>query len=78
MISIPVSAILMMIIIKFSQKQFLKQQVSLGEMNGHIEQIYSAHNVVKVFNGEQKAIEEFDVINEQMHNSAYKSHSFLG
>lgn len=78
LISIPVSAILMMVIIKFSQKQFLKQQTSLGEMNGHIEQIYSAHNVVKAFDGEQKAIEEFEKINEQMHNSAYKSQFLSG
>lgn len=78
LISVPVSAILMMIIIKYSQKQFLKQQTSLGEMNGHIEQIYSAHNVVKVFNGEQKAVDEFNKINEQMHNSAYKSQFLSG
>ena len=64
---------MMSFIIKFSQKHYIKQQKSLGDLNAHIEEIYNAHNVVKVFNGEQKAIDEFEVINKDLMTSAYKS-----
>lgn len=78
LVTVPVSAIMMMIIIKFSQKYFIKQQKSIGELNGHIEEIYNAHNVVKVFGGEQKAIKQFGKINNELKSSAYKSQFFSG
>lgn len=76
--SVPILGSLMSLIVKFSQKQFVKQQQSLGQINGHIEEIYSAHNVVKVFNGEQQAINKFENINEKLYSSAYKSQFLSG
>ena len=78
LITVPLSAVAMMIIIKFSQKYFEKQQKSIGEINGHIEEVYNAHNVVKVFGGEQKAIDQFEKINKDIMQSGFKSHFFSG
>lgn len=78
LVTVPLSAVAMMIIIKFSQKYFAKQQKSIGEINGHIEEVYNAHNVVKVFGGEQKAIDQFEKINKDIMQSGFKSHFFSG
>ena len=78
LVSVPVSMLLVMLFVKKSQKYFLWQQNTLGEMNGHIEETYSAHNVIKVFNGEEKAEEKFDNINEKLYQNAYKSQFYLG
>lgn len=77
-VSIPVSLALIMIVVSISQKYFRRQQQSLGEVNGHVEEIYSAHSVVKIFNGGDKALEKFDKINDSLANSAYKSQFFSG
>lgn len=68
----------MMFIIKNSQKHFLSQQKELGAINGHIEEIYSGHNLVKAYNGEAEAMKEFAVINERLYESAWKSQFFSG
>ena len=73
MIEIPLTIGLILLIVKFSQKYFVKQQKFLGDMNSHIEEIYSAHNVVKAFNGEAKALNEFDVVNKNLRISAKRS-----
>lgn len=73
LIEIPLAFGLIMLIVKFSQKYFVRQQKFLGDINGHIEEIYSAHNVVKAFNGEAKALSEFDEINNKLRVSARKS-----
>lgn len=78
LIEIPLSFGLILLIVKFSQKHFKKQQNSLGEINGHIEEIFSAHNVVKAFNGEEKALNEFKVINKELQKSAHKSQFISG
>lgn len=78
LVTVPLSAVAMMVIIKFSQKYFAKQQKSIGEINGHIEEVYNAHNVVKVFGGEQKAIVQFEKINKDIMQSGFKSHFFSG
>ena len=65
-------------ILKKSQKYFVKRQSELGEINGHIEEIYSGHNVVKVYNGEQEAIEKFDEINNRLYESNRKSQFLSG
>lgn len=70
--------VLMMVIMGRSQKYFVEQQASLGSMNGHIEEIYSAHNVVKVYNGEGQAKAEFTEINETLKESSWKSQFFSG
>lgn len=78
LVTVPLSAVAMMVIIKFSQKYFAKQQKSIGEINGHIEEVYNAHNIVKVFGGEQKAIDQFEKINKDIMQSGFKSHFFSG
>lgn len=70
--------ILMGLIIRKSQKYFKAQQIHLGDINGHIEEIYSSHNVVKVYNGKNKSIEEFEEVNDQLFASAWKSQFFSG
>lgn len=70
--------ILMMIILSKSQKYFNVQQNELGKMNGHIEEIYSGHNVVKVYNGIKDANKKFDDINEELFVSSKKSQFLSG
>lgn len=70
--------IAMIFIITKSQKYFKKQQDSLGAINGHIEEIYAGHNVVKAYNGEKIAKKRFDEINEKLYNSAWKSQFYSG
>nr|WP_235865657.1 ABC transporter ATP-binding protein [Sarcina ventriculi] len=68
----------MILIISKSQKYFLRQQKYLGKINGHIEEIYSGHVIVKVYNGEEKAKKTFDKINEKLYGSAWKSQFLSG
>ena len=56
------------ILLKKSQKYFVERQKQLGDLNGHIEEIFSGHNVVKAYNGEEEALEEFDRINNNLYN----------
>ena len=66
------------ILLKRSQKYFVERQKQLGNLNGHIEEIYSGHNVVKTYNGEKIAIEEFDKINEKLYTCNRKSQFLSG
>jgi ATP-binding cassette subfamily B protein len=72
-------------ILSKSQKYFTQRQTELGNLNSHIEEIYSGHNVVKVYNGEKKAKEEFDRLNDNLYDCNRKSqflsglmHPFMG
>ena len=69
---------IMIFIMKRSQKYFLAQQVNLGSINGHIEEIFSGHNVVKVYNGSKQARETFEKINNKLYSSAWKSQFLSG
>ena len=69
---IPVSMIVISIMFKFSQKYFKMQQDSLGEINGHIEEIYSGHNVISIYNGQDDALEKFDEINNKLFTSSFR------
>ena len=69
---------LMLIILSKSQKYFIQQQEELGNINGHIEEIYSGHNVVKVYNGIKKANEKFDEINNRLFEGVRKSQFLSG
>lgn len=69
---------LMMLIISRSQKYFKQQQQELGTLNGHIEETYSGHNVVKAYNGEKAAKKEFHAMNQRLYNSAWKSQFMSG
>lgn len=70
---IPFSFIFVMLIVKKSQKYFAEQQEYLGHVNGQIEEIYSGHDVVKLFNGEEKELAKFKEMNKTLYNSAWKS-----
>ena len=75
---LPVSMFLMTRIMKRTQKYFFRQQQSLGNVNGHIEEMYGAHQVVKAFNGEEDSVEKFEVFNNDLYESAWKSQFFSG
>ncbi len=70
--------ILSFILLKISQKYFVRRQKELGDLNGHIEEIYSGHNVVKAYNGEKEALEEFDRINNNLYECNRKSQFLSG
>ena len=78
LIVIPISLTLIALVVKKSQGYFKSQQEYLGKTNGHIEEIYGGHNIVKVFNGEKKAINEFENLNEKLYLSAWKSQFLSG
>ncbi|MEG0765300.1 MAG: ABC transporter ATP-binding protein [Pseudoflavonifractor sp.] len=75
---LPVSMLLISLVVKHSQKFFKAQQAYLGTLNGQVEEIYSGHNVVKAFNREEEAVEEFEKTNHQLFNSGWKSQFFSG
>ncbi len=77
-IVVPLSGILMMQVVKKSQKYFIGQQRTLGELNGHIEEMYTGHNVVKAFGHEKKAIAEFDEVNDRLYEVGWKAQFLSG
>jgi ATP-binding cassette subfamily B protein len=66
------------LILKKSQKYFIERQSELGRLNGHIEEIYSGHNVVKAYNGEEEALDEFNKINNNLYDCNRKSQFLSG
>ncbi len=75
-IALPVSFGIIAIIVKNSQKYFKSQQEILGKLNGHIEEMYAGHTIVKVFNGEQRSQEIFNRTNEALYNNGWRSQFF--
>lgn len=75
---VPISLFLITNVIKHSQKYFKAQQKALGDVNGHIEEMYTSHTVMKAFNGEQKSIHAFDAYNQQLYDSAWRSQFLSG
>ena len=69
---------LMGVIMKKSQMYFSRQQKHLGEINGHIEEIYSGHTIVKAYNGEAEASRKFKVMNDNLRESAFKAQCLSG
>ena len=69
---------IMLIFLTKSQKYFNLQQKSLADMNAHIEEVYSGHNVVKLFNAEKEKGGEFNAINKKLYSSAWKSQFLSG
>jgi len=69
---------LMIFIMKKSQKYFTAQQKQLGDINGHIEEVYSGHNVVKAYNGGKEATQIFEAINDKLYKSGWKSQFMSG
>lgn len=78
LIVVPLSLLMMSIVVKHSQKYFKAQQDCLGNVNGHIEEMYSGHIIVRAFNGEEKSLEQFDTYNNALFNSGWKSQFLSG
>ena len=75
---LPLAGGVITLIAKSSQKQFLRQQTQLGELNGHIEEMYGGHQVMRVFNGQKKSIAKFSKINNRLQESAWRAQFFSG
>ena len=78
LVTLPVSAVLVMVAVKRSQKYFVAQQEYLGHVNGQIEEVFGGHNVIKLFNKEESALKEFEEKNDILYQSAWKSQFLSG
>ncbi|NCB00791.1 MAG: ABC transporter ATP-binding protein [Spirochaetia bacterium] len=78
LVILPLSMFIISFIIKKSQKYFIKQQKTLGEINGQIEEVYSGQLIVKSFNGEKEQKKIFEETNEELYNCAWKSQFLSG
>ena len=76
--TVPLSMILMLLIVGVSQKHFKAMQKNLGNINGHIEEVFSNHTVVKAFNAEEKMTQKFDVYNHTLKQSGWKAQFLSG
>ncbi|WP_042374150.1 ABC transporter ATP-binding protein [Neobacillus jeddahensis] len=77
-VTLPLSGVAIAKIAKKSQQYFKGQQKSLGQLNGHVEEMYTGHKVVKVFGHEQKSIEKFEGINDSLYQSGWKAQFVSG
>jgi ATP-binding cassette subfamily B multidrug efflux pump len=75
---LPISFAIIGLIVSISQVFFKRQQDYLGHVNGHVEEMFGGHVVMKAFNGEQKSVEQFDVLNDTLYDSAWKSQFLTG
>ncbi len=78
LLTLPLSAILIGLIMSKSQKYFKDQQEYLGHVNGQVEEVYGGHNIIKAFNGEEQVLKEFQKANDTLYNSAWKSQFLSG
>ncbi|MCI2063059.1 MAG: ABC transporter ATP-binding protein/permease [Eubacteriaceae bacterium] len=78
LIVLPLSAIVIKLVVNRSQGQFKDQQNFLSDVNGHVEEMYTGHMIVKAFNREDESLETFDEINEKLCNAAFKSQFYSG
>jgi ATP-binding cassette subfamily B protein len=78
LLTVPLSLAFTGIVINKSQKYFKQQQDYLGHVNGHVEEMYGGHMVVKAFNGEARSVEQFDELNDTLYGSAWKSQFLSG
>ena len=78
LVTIPLSALAISQIVKHSQKYFKQQQDVLGRLNGHIEEVYAGHNIVKIFGSERKVTDKFARYNNGLYQSAWKSQFISG
>jgi ATP-binding cassette subfamily B multidrug efflux pump len=77
-LTLPLSAIVIKKIATRSQKYFMGQQKHLGELNGHVEEMYTGHKIVKVFGHEERSIAKFDEINEKLYDSGWRAQFISG
>ncbi len=78
LVMVPISFGIIGLVVNKSQAYFKRQQDYLGHLNGHIEEMYGGHVVMKAFNGEQKSVEQFDEINTTLFGSAWISQFLSG
>lgn len=78
LLTLPFSFVVTAMIAKFSQKNFAAQQKELGQLNGHVEEMYTGHKVVKAFGHEEKAIQEFNAINERLYSAGWRAQFVSG
>lgn len=76
LVTIPIILVVVALVVKHTQRFFLDNQKYLGELNGHVEQLYGGHSIVKTFNHEDQAIEQFDAINDNLYNAGWKSNFY--
>ncbi len=75
---LPLSALVVLLVVRRSQRYFTQQQDFLGHVNGHVEEMFGGHLVMKAFNGEARSIEQFDGLNNTLYDSAWKSQFLTG
>lgn len=75
---LPISFLFIMLITKKSQPQFVRQQEQLGMINGHVEEMYAGHQIMRVFNGEKASVKKFNAINDKLYHSAWQAQFFSG
>jgi ATP-binding cassette subfamily B multidrug efflux pump len=75
---LPFSALVVLLVVRRSQRYFTLQQDYLGHVNGHVEEMFGGHLVMKAFNGEARSIEQFDGLNNTLYDSAWKSQFLTG
>jgi ATP-binding cassette subfamily B protein len=73
LLTIPLTLVVVRVIVKMSQKYFKQQQDYLGHVNGHVEEMFGGHIVVKAFNAEEKSVNTFNNLNNTLYSAAYKS-----
>jgi len=78
MVILPLSAISSGFVVKKSQKYFKTQQETIGKLNGHIEEMFTSHAIVKSFNGEKVSVETFDEHNKELYNVGWKAQFLSG
>ena len=75
---IPLALILVAVVVKASQRYFKQQQDYLGHVNGHVEEMYAGHNVVRAYNGEERSVKKFTGLNDVLYGAAWKSQFLSG
>ncbi|WCF11359.1 ABC transporter ATP-binding protein/permease [Paenibacillus thiaminolyticus] len=78
LLTLPLSFVVTIVIAKRSQKHFKGQQTSLGELNGHVEEMYTGHKIIKAFGHEEKSVAAFDGINEKLTESGFRAQFISG
>ncbi|MFL5741955.1 MAG: ABC transporter ATP-binding protein [Flavisolibacter sp.] len=75
---LPVSFGLVGLVVRKSQNYFVTQQKTLGQINGHVEEMFSGHTIMKAFNGESRSIKKFSGINNELYKNAWKAQFYSG
>ena len=77
-LTLPLSVIVTMMVAKQSQKHFVAQQKHLGQLNGHVEEMYTGHKVVKAFGRERQSVERFDEVNDKLYEAGWRAQFISG